>query len=331
MKGKHAWRDGIVTRTERIAEGVRLIELAVTGEIPPFEPGCHTTIEVDIGGNKAERSYTCIPATHGTIRVAVKSHEKSRGGSRFMWALKEGARVRLTSPENRFELSWRAPAYLLVAGGIGITPIVGMAKALVERGRDVRLAYSGRMRASMAFADELQDLMGERVQLFETSIGKRLDLRAEIAALAADGELYICGPIGLLNDARAEWARSGRSASRFRFEVFGDSGEMPQMPFRIEVANSDICIDVAADQSMLDALTAAGVDMIWDCLRGECGLCAVDIIELEGNIDHRDVFLSGEEKDERRRLCTCVSRLAGGRAVIDTGYRKSWVGVSRES
>ena len=323
MKGRHEWREAVVTRAEGVAEGVRKIDFAISGEMPAFEPGCHTTIEVDIAGIRAERSYTCLPAERRVVRVAVKRHEKSRGGSRFMWALEKGAKVRLTVPENRFELSWRAPAYLLIAGGIGITPMVGMANALVEKGRKVRLAYSGQLRAAMAFADELQSLMGEQAEIFETSKGRRLDLQAEIAALPAEGELYVCGPIGLLNDAKAAWARAGRSPSRFRFEVFGDSGEMPELPFRIEVANSDICIDVAADQSMLDALTAAGVDMIWDCLRGECGLCAVEIVELEGEIDHRDVFLSKREKEEKRRLCSCVSRLAGGRAVIDTGYRKT--------
>ncbi|MXN67176.1 2Fe-2S iron-sulfur cluster binding domain-containing protein [Stappia sp. GBMRC 2046] len=323
MKGRQEWRGAVVTRAQSIADGIRLIEFAVEGGLPPFEPGSHVSVEVMIEGAPAIRSYTCVSSDAGHIRLAVKRHENSRGGSRFMWTLVEGARLRITLPENRFALSWRASSYLLLAGGIGITPIYGMAKALSVRARPVRLAYAASTRGELAFAGELSELMGTDAEFFVSEEGRRIDLAAEFAELPPDGEAYICGPLGMLNAAKAAWAATGRPSSRLRFEVFGDSGERPEVPFSVEIAGIGKRVDVASDQSLLDALNAAGVDMIWDCLRGECGLCAVDIVELNGELDHRDVFFSDEEKREQRRMCTCVSRLAGGSAIIDTGYRKS--------
>lgn len=321
MKGRHEWRSAEVGVTDEIAAGVRMIEFKVEDELSVFEPGSHINIRVAIGDAPALRCYTCIPADRGHIRVAVRLHEKSRGGSRFMWALQPGQAVEITVPENRFELSWRASAYLLAAGGIGITPIYGMAKALDRRGAPVRLLYGGRSRNEMAFADELQQLLSGRAELFTDDEGERMDLAGAIDALPADGELYICGPLPMLNWARGLWDESGRPASRFRCEVFGDSGTKPEVPFSVTVANRNITVDVAPDQSLLDALTAAGVEMIWDCQRGECGLCAVDILKLDGEIDHRDVFFSDAEKAEGKSMCACVSRLTGGHALIDTGWR----------
>lgn len=323
MKGRQEWRNAVVTRAQAIADGIRLIEFSVEGELPPFEPGSHVSVEVTIEGSPAVRSYTCVSSDAHHIRLAVKRHEHSRGGSRFMWTLVEGAKLRVTVPENRFALSWRASAYLLIAGGVGITPIYGMAKALCERGKPVRLVYAASTRGELAFADELSKLMGEGAEFYVSEEGRRIDLASEFSELPPDGEVYICGPLGMLNAAKAEWARTGRPSSRLRFEVFGDSGERPEAPFSVEIAGIGKRVEVASDQSLLDALNAAGVDMIWDCLRGECGLCAVDIVKLDGELDHRDVFFSDEEKREQRRMCACVSRLAGGSAVIDTGYRKS--------
>ncbi len=321
MQGRHEWRDAAVVRARTIAEDVRLIEFAVAGPMPRFTPGSHTTIEVEIDGAKAYRSYTCLPADPGFIRVAVRAHGNSRGGSRYMWSLIEGARTRLAVPENRFELSWRASSCLLVAGGIGITPIYGMARALKLKGVPVRLAYGARSREQMAFADELRALLGDDVEFFASNEGRRIDIAGEIRMLPADGELYICGPIGMLEDAKRCWAEAGRPASRLRFEVFGDSGAFAEQPFAVEVANCNIRVEVARDETLLEALHRAGVDMISECERGECGLCAVDVLSHDAAIDHRDVFFSEEEKKRGERMCSCVSRLTGGEAVIDVGYR----------
>jgi ferredoxin-NADP reductase len=331
MKGRAEWRSAIVTATVTIAEGVRMIELAVDGALPPFEPGSHLEVEVQIAGRPAIRSYTCLPAPAGRVRVAVRRHENSRGGSRFMWQLIEGAPVRVTVPVNRFELSWRAPHYLLVAGGIGITPIYGMARALSDRGASLRLVHGARTRRQMAFAADLADRLGDTAEFFAGDEGRRIDLAAEIASLPGDAEIYVCGPVAMLEAARVAWNAAGRPPGRFRCEVFGDSGLLPETDFRVEVAGHGLSVDVRPDQTLLDALIEAGVDMIHDCRRGECGLCVVDIVSLDGTIDHRDVFFSAEEKAHADRMCACVSRIVDGRAVVDVGYRPAGASFAGES
>lgn len=322
MRNKVEWRDAKVAELRQIAEDVRYIGFAVDGPVPRFDPGSHSNIRVEIDGEAANRTYTVIPAPPGQIAVAVKLHPQSRGGSRYMWSLEEGQDVRLTLPENRFELSWRAKHYLLLAGGIGITPIYGMAKALVARGASVRVVYAARSRALMAFADELEALLGNRLVLRDNAEGQHIDLAAEFAALPADAECYLCGPIGMLEAAKAAWAAAGRPVSRLRYEVFGDSGLFAEKPFSVEVLNRGTRVAVRSDQSLLDALIGAGVEMIHDCRRGECGLCAVQVLGEGVEIDHRDVFFSAEEKAEGHKMCACVSRLTEGHAVIDVGYRR---------
>lgn len=321
MRNRVEWRDATVADISIIADDVRHITFAVDGAVPRFDPGSHSNFRVEINGQPATRTYTIIPAPPGHIAVAVKLHPQSRGGSRYMWSLEQGQPMRLTLPENRFELSWRAPHYLLLAGGIGITPIYGMAKALKARGASLRVVYGARSRGLMAFADELTALLGGDLVLRDNSAGEFIDLAAEFAALPPDAECYLCGPLGMLEAAKAAWAASGRPISRLRYEVFGDSGLFAEKPFVVDVLNRNISVPVRSDQTLLEALIGAGVEMIYDCQRGECGLCAVTIVEKDAAIDHRDVFLSAEEKAENHRMCSCVSRFSEGHAVIDIGYR----------
>jgi vanillate O-demethylase ferredoxin subunit len=321
MRSMQVWQAARVIDIELVAEDVRSVTFSVAGEVPAFDPGSHTQIRVSIDGLKATRTYTVIPSAPGTLRIAVKRNPNSRGGSAYVWSLEVGDETEMSLPENRFELSWRAPHYLLVAGGIGVTPILGMAQALVDRGQSVRMIYGGKSRGQLAFADALSRLLDERLEFFVQDEGRNFDLAAEIARLPADGEIYVCGPLGLLDAVKAAWAESGRAPSRLRFEVFGDSGQFSEVPFAVEIPALNKTIEVRSDQSLLEALLQSGVDMVYDCRRGECGLCAVDVISTEAVIDHRDVFFSAEQKKENHHMCACVSRLVGGRAVIDTGYR----------
>jgi vanillate O-demethylase ferredoxin subunit len=315
------WQKARVIHIEPVAEDVRAVTFAIEGEVPAYDPGSHSQIRVKIGALDAIRTYTVVPSEPGTLRIAVKRNPNSRGGSAYIWSLAIGDETEMTIPENRFELSWRASHYLLIAGGIGVTPIYGMARVLAERGQSLRMIYGAAQRSQMAFADELAGLLGDRIEFFVQSEGRAFDLAAEIAALPADGEAYVCGPLGLLEAVKSAWAEVGRVPSRLRYEVFGDSGKFSELPFEVEIRTTGQVVGVRSDQSLLEALLQSGVDMVFDCQRGECGLCAVDIVETQAPVDHRDVFFSGSEKQENARMCACVSRLVGGRAVIDTGYR----------
>ena len=316
------WRRAHVSTIREMATDVRKLTFDVDGPVPAFDAGSHLNIRVSIKGAPAIRTYTVVPSPEGTLAISVKKHPQSRGGSAFIWTLSEGDGVDLTLPNNRFELSWRASEYLLLAGGIGITPIYGMAKALSERGQPVTLHYGAEDRAAMAYADELEALLGENLHLYEARNREFMDLPTLFSALPEGGEVYVCGPLGMLEAVKAAWGKSGHPVTRLRYEVFGDNGKFSEEVFSVEVKNTGITVDVRPDQTLLSALRDAGVDMIYDCQRGECGLCEVGIEGATSEIDHRDVFFSAEEKAAGDRMCACVSRLVGGKAVVDTGYRK---------
>jgi len=242
----------------------------------------------------------------------------TRGGSACMWSLVAGAQLTISTPGNHFELRRGRPEYLLLAGGIGITPIYTMALALAQANAKFRLLYACRQRSDLAFADELQRRVGNRLQTFLDEECARVDLDREIGRLAPGGEFYVCGPIGMLEAAERQWRLSGRPVDELRFETFGNSGRFASEAFMVKIPRLGVEINVAVGQTMLEALETAGVEMIFDCRRGECGLCALPILETDGIVDHRDVFFSKDEKAANAKLCTCVSRVIAGSITIDT-------------
>lgn len=316
------WRNARVEHVQDLSSDIRLFEIAYRGPFTPATPGSHIDVTVMIADRPAKRSYSTLgPGVDGRYQIAVKRAADSRGGSAYMWSLQAGAHLQMSAPLNHFELNRDCPDYLLVAGGIGVTPILSMARALSEQGAKFKVLYGCRSPADAAFADELKDLAGERLQFFFDSEGQRIDFDGEIARLDGQGELYVCGPLGMLDAARSAWAQAGRAPTHLRFETFGNSGRHPNMAFTLHIANLDRTIEVGKTQTMLEAMEDAGVEAMFDCRRGECGLCALDVVSVEGEIDHRDIFFSDEEKHEGHKVCVCVSRVAGGRISVDTGER----------
>jgi ferredoxin-NADP reductase len=315
---------GRVRDARDVASDVRLIEIEPAAGARPYATGAHLDIAVIVDELPDIRSYSLVgerPAD-GAYRIAVKDVSDSRGGSRFVRALEPGAAVEVSEPESHFELQYGRPEYLLVAGGIGITPMLGMAHALERHGRPFRLLYAGRTREQMAFVDELRELLGDRLELFVSSEGRRLDLGAQIERLHPDGELYLCGPLRLRDAAVRAWRERGRRADRLQFETFASGGRFAPEEFVVRLADQgDREVLVRRNRTVLDALKDSGVDMMWDCLRGECGLCAVRVLEVDGELDHRDVFLDEDEQCSGDTLLTCVSRAVGGAIRIDTGFR----------
>ena len=209
----------------------------------------------------------------------------------------------------------------MLAGGIGITPIFTHALALADASARFRVLYACKSRSDLALADELAERLGDRLQLFLGEDGARVDIATEIACLDPQGEFYVCGPIGMLEAAKRCWRETGRPVDRLRFETFGNSGEYPSVPFIVRIPRLRKEIAVDANQTILDALEEANIGMIYDCKRGECGLCALPILEVDGVVDHRDVFFSAAEKAQNTKLCTCVSRVYGGSVTVDTADR----------
>jgi vanillate O-demethylase ferredoxin subunit len=326
MKNNLHWHPATVRMHRDLSASVREFEIRPEGGIKPWTVGSHLSVQVQVDGRAETRFYSLVglprvsPA-HDVYRIAVRRAEPSRGGSRFMWGLEAGAELLIGEPNNHFELALGAPQYLLVAGGIGITPILGMAQMLAERGANVRMRYAARHSAELAYLETLRSCLGDRLQTFTDDTGTRLNLETEIAALVPGGQLWICGPLPMLDAAREAWARSGRHSADLRFETFGNSGRAQAQAFWVELPRHGLRLHVPAQRSLLDVLEAAGIDTLADCRRGECGLCAIDIVRTEGTIDHRDVFFSAREKQANRRLCACVSRVSGGGVVLDSSYR----------
>jgi ferredoxin-NADP reductase len=319
-----SWTTATVARCVDRTPTVREVELVVDGAPPTWAPGSHIDLRVQLGPRQDTRSYSLVGLPDGhAMRIAVKRLDDGRGGSKYMHALAPGARVAVAAPENHFELDLACAETLLIAGGIGVTPLVGMAQRLVERGASVRMCFCARVAEELAFASELRAILGDRLQTFVSARGERIDFAAEFARLGAGAQVYLCGPVPMLEAARAAWSAAGRPAADLRYETFGGSGRFAAQSFRVRVPRHGVDLIVAPACSVLDALEEAGVDVLSDCRRGECGLCVLDVLEVEGQLDHRDVFFSAAEKEQGKRFCTCVSRVAGAGAtiVLDSAYR----------
>lgn len=324
MKANASWTDAVIDSFEDLTPTVREFRIRPVdaGGVPRHEPGSHLQVQLLVDGKPQLRSYSLVGEPDGqSWRIAVKRLDDGRGGSRAMWQLAAGDRLQASGPHNHFPLDFNAPAYLLVAGGIGITPLLGMAQALAGRcaqsGRPLRMLYGARGEAELAYAGMLRDCMGERLHALA---GSRIDFAAEIAALPVGGQMYVCGPVPMLDAARHAWEAAGRPAADLRYETFGNSGRLAPQAFRVRIPRHALDIMVPAGCSLLDALEQAGVQAVSDCKRGECGLCTLDVLALDGEIDHRDVFLSEHEKQGNTRLCACVSRVVGS-VTLDSSYR----------
>ena len=322
MPERIEWGEGAVRATRDLTPDIRLIEIAPSAGFVSPTPGAHVNVGVLVGDRPDTRSYSIVgPCADGVYRIAVKRLKDLRGGSAYMWTLKPGARLAVSAPSNHFELGLGRQEYLLLAGGIGITPMFTHALALARGGARFRMLYACRGKGDAALAAELKQVIGDRLRLFVSEDSARIDIAAEIAKLDPQGEFYVCGPMRMLDEAKKAWAASGRPVDKLRFETFGSSGRRPTVAFTANIPRLGKTIAVSAHETLLEALEAAGVDMIFDCRRGECGLCALPILKVEGEVDHRDVFFSEAEKAANAKLCTCVSRVYGQSITLDTADR----------
>jgi vanillate monooxygenase ferredoxin subunit len=322
MRFEEIWGPATVVATRDVAPRIREILIRPDQFVAAAYPvGSHIKVGVTIDGRPDVRSYSLVgEAAPHLYRIAVRLAEDSRGGSRYMWSLREGARLNITTPASLFAIDWQRRNYCLVAGGIGITPLIGAAQSLQRREARFMLHYAVRSRRDAAYLDELEGLLGDRLEVYAADEGKRIDLGATFTRLLPNAVVLFCGPMRMLEAARSAWAACGRPPTDFSYETFGSSGGFAAEPFRVRVRDTGAELVIPRDRSMLDVLCEAGHDMISDCKRGECGVCAVDVVDLDGRIDHRDVFFSDAQKRENRKICPCVSR-AQGLVTIDTLLR----------
>nr|WP_316641737.1 cytochrome P450/oxidoreductase [uncultured Roseateles sp.] len=317
---KHAiTRPVVVESVTAVAEGiVRLRLVAPDGEaLPRWAPGAH--IDVECGSAELSRQYSLCgdPADECALEIAVLREDEGRGGSAWVHGqVKPGDRLKIRGPRNHFRLDESAQKLILIAGGIGITPVSAMARRAQVLGIEYRLHYCGRSRAGMAMLDELTALHGERLRLHVSSEGSRLDVPALLATPEAGTQIYACGPVPLLDalaQACAAWPEDALRVEHFVSTV-GTLDPAREQAFEVELKDSGFTIPVRADQTLLAALRAANVDIQSDCEEGLCGSCEVRVIS--GRVDHRDVVLTRAEREANRQMMSCCSRACGGQKLV---------------
>jgi ferredoxin-NADP reductase len=319
-----------VTEAQSLNPLVRQLRLARPdgAALPGFSAGAHIQVQVSLpDGSQDWRHYSLInpvaaPGVNDApteYRIAVRREDDGRGGSRFMHeALQVGHSLTVQAPKNDFPLHAGGARAVLVAGGIGITPLLSMAAQRCAQGEPVRMHYAGRSRALMAFLPELNTLLGEHLVVHaDDEAGKPLDIGALLDACTADDRLYVCGPKVMLDAVlAAAQARAWNTHERVHFELFTTpEAEEGDQPFEVVLAQSGKTLTVPADQTILDCLIDHGCDPMFDCKRGECGVCATPV--MEGEIDHRDYVLTAREKAEGNVMQICISRCKGKRLVLD--------------
>lgn len=286
------------------------------GVVPRWRAGAHVRVALPNGGDRPYSLMALPGLSEGTLALGVLCEETSSGGSRFMHALKIGDVVKASAPANNFQLHEGAAPALLFAGGIGVTPILSMAAELTARANPFRLHYAGRTQGLLAFLPQLQQICAKDLSIHYDSDESRLDIATALCDAAAGSHVYVCGPAGMIEAVRAAALAKRIPADRIHYELFkAERPSSPDRPFEVEIRSTGKVVSVAAGQSIVQALEAAGLDVLYDCQRGDCGICQCGVIE--GVPDHRDVILSDDEKASNKVMQICVSRAKSERLVLD--------------
>lgn len=286
--------------------------------LPAYTAGSH--IEVDLGSEIGTRSYSLIdwtgpPATPASYTIAVQREDDGDGGSRRMHALNVDDQITVTTPANNFELADATAPSVLVAGGIGITPIISLAALCQQNGQPFHLYYAGRSAVVMAYNDALKEAFGANLHC-HTDDSNPLPLTTLFSDLDAATHIYLCGPAGLIEAARTAASNAGVSADHIHVELFATpDARADDDSFEVELSSTGEVHVIPPGQTIIEVLEAAGHDLMYDCQRGDCGICQTAVIS--GTPDHRDVVLSDDEKAAGNVMQICVSRATSGRLVLD--------------
>lgn len=301
----------VVSKSEE-AEQVFLFDLRRTDgrDLPPFQAGDHIDVHLP---NGLVRQYSICNAPGESHRyvIAILKAPSSRGGSRVLAdEVRQGDRLFISPPRNLFALKEGISFSLLIAGGIGITPLIAMAERLHQLGQSFRLHYCGRTDAAMAFRSRLANAPYSRNVLFHADDGgpeQRFDMTAALDSLPCGGEIYVCGPAGFIDAVFSTADRCGIALERLHREYFSPAESSAQdSSFTLRLAVSGRDIDVPAGRSAAEVLLESGITLPVSCERGVCGTCVTPV--LGGIPDHRDMFLTLRERGRNDCFTPCCSR-----------------------
>lgn len=309
-----------VSKIWAVAENINAYELrsAVEGEaLPAFSPGSHIDVQPE---PKLIRQYSlCNASSDDRYVIAVKREEPGRGGSVAMHDnVVEGQTLNISRPRNNFPLNLHADRYLLIAGGIGVTPILAMAHQLHQAGKSFEFHLCARSQALLPFGESLNALpfaASIRIHLGDGSDDQQFQPEQLLANYSAGTELYICGPAPFMSwvletGRKLNWPDTALFSEAFTARKFSN---VDNQPFEVELARSGKVLQVGENEFLIDVLNRAKAGIPCSCTQGICGSCITPVVS--GDIEHRDAILTDVERSEK--MCVCVGRARGGRLVLD--------------
>ena len=308
-----------VARIAAVTPRIKSVELVAAGggALPAFTAGAHIDVAL---GNGETRSYSLLNDATETQRyvIAVLRETDSRGGSTFVHDhLREGDVLESSDPVNNFPLNEAGERHILIAGGIGITPLMSMSRRLATRGAAFTLHYCARSRAEAAFIDEIEAALGTRlVTHFDGGdIARGLDVTTLLKERPPAAHVYVCGPPGLIRavrEAAPHWPKGTVHYELFRGSEADIAPRSSDQAFDVVLKRAGRTLHVPADKSILATLADAGIKIKTLCKEGVCGTCRVGLVS--GRADHRDEVLTDEERE--RNIQVCVSRAVPGETLV---------------
>jgi vanillate O-demethylase ferredoxin subunit len=317
-----SWMTVTVAAKQREADDVFSFELADPQgrDLPPFTAGSHVDVEAAPG---LVRQYSLCnsPTRRDRYQIGVLREPVSRGGSAAMIdRIAVGDTLRISEPKNHFELEPSASRSLLIAGGIGVTPILCMAERLSNIGEPFEMHYAARSPSRAAFRDRIAaSAFADKVSFHfdDGPDAQKLDLDALLASPAPGAHLYVCGPGGLIEAVLKTAKAKGWPDARVHREFFAPVTDTsaPGGAFQVKIASSGQVFDIPEDQPITAVLMRNGIDVPTSCEEGVCGTCLTRV--LEGEPDHRDVYQTPEEQARNDQMTLCCSRSKGPMLVLD--------------
>jgi len=284
--------------------------------LPVFGGGAHVVVEMQDGDTQRRNPYSIVspPGTTDHYAVSVRRDDVGRGGSLYMHnSLQVGDRLFISHPVNLFPIDHRARKHLLIAGGIGITPFLSMMAQLEAEESHFELHLS--VRSDGGFLDEIHEHYGKRGSFYRDDRGEVLPLAALLAGQPLGTHLYVCGPEGMLNWVLKSAHDAGWPSQNVHYERF--LAPPIGTPYEVLLAVSNITVKVSAQQSMLEAIEAAGIDAPYMCRGGACGQCETKVLSFDGELLHNDHFLTDDEHAGGQKIMPCVSRFQGRELVLE--------------
>ena len=316
----------VVAGIRQVADTVKCFRFkALEGcRLPTFSGGAHVVVTMKgpdgKGGTRTYRnpySLMSSPDDPDYFEISVLKTEESRGGSHFMHdQVKEGDILSISQPVNLFPVSATGRKHIFIAGGIGITPFMGMMDGLAARGGNFELHYGFRNHTHGAYWRELQERYGRnRVKTYCQADSQMIDIDTLLEHQPLGTHLYVCGPWAMINYITGKARQAGWPDENVHSEQFlaPPSGN----PFIVRLEKSQRSIEVGEHQSILEALEAHDIDANFLCRGGACGQCETTVCGSDGELVHNDHYLTDDERQSGRKIMICVSRLKGRELVLD--------------